>query len=146
MTAPWFVQNVIFDQTGRVRQSNGAGSDLGFLRGPQTAVQVKMATGGMPTTLEHLGGEATCLHLDVTKEADRVAAVETAVNRYGKLDPPVNNAGIAVWGHLADTTPQVWDRVMEVNAKGVFLGTKAVIPELRKAGGGSTLTSLPSQA
>ncbi len=60
---------------------NGAGSDLGFVRGPQTAVQVKMATGGMPTTLEHLGGEATYLHLDVTKEADRVAAVETAVNR-----------------------------------------------------------------
>ena len=59
-------------------------------------MQVKMATGGMPTTLEHLGGEATCLHLDVTKEADRVAAVETAVNRYGKLDILVNNAGIAV--------------------------------------------------
>lgn len=104
-----------------------------------------MATGGMPNTLEHLGGEATYLHLDVTKEADRVAAVETEVNRYGKLDLLVNNGGIAVWRHLADITPQEWDRVMEVNAKGVFLGTKAVIPELRKAGGGSNLTSLPSR-
>ena len=71
----------------------------------------------------------------MTKEADWVGAVETGVNRYGKLDLLVTNAGVAVWGHLADTTKQEWGCVMEVNAKGVFLGTKVVIPELRKAGG-----------
>jgi NAD(P)-dependent dehydrogenase (short-subunit alcohol dehydrogenase family) len=82
-------------------------------------------------------GEAIYLHLDVTNEADWVAAVATAVNRYGKLDILVNNAGVLSWGTLEDTTPEEWDRVMDVNAKGVFLGTKAAIPEMRKAGGGS---------
>ena len=53
------------------------------------------------------------------------------------LDILVNNAGIVSWGVLEDTTPEEWDRVMEVNAKGVFLGTKAAIPEMRRAGGGS---------
>ncbi len=87
--------------------------------------------------IRELGGEATYLHLDVTREADWVGAVETAVRLHGQLDILVNNAGVVSWGRLEDTTPQEWDRVMEVNAKGVFLGTKAVIPEMRKAGGGS---------
>jgi NAD(P)-dependent dehydrogenase (short-subunit alcohol dehydrogenase family) len=82
-------------------------------------------------------GEAIYLHLDVTNEADWAAAVETAVSHYGKLDILVNNAGVVSWGTLEDTTTEEWDRVMDVNAKGVFLGTKAAIPEMRKAGGGS---------
>ena len=89
--------------------------------------------------IRELGGDATYLHLDVTSEADWAAAVETAVNLFGKLDILVNNAGVVSWGTLEDTTPQEWDRVMEVNAKGVFLGTKAAIPEMRKAGGGSII-------
>ena len=87
--------------------------------------------------IRELGGDATYLHLDVTREADWEAAVETATRLHGQLDILVNNAGVVSWGTLEDTTPQEWDRVMEVNAKGVFLGTKAVIPEMRKAGGGS---------
>ena len=91
------------------------------------------------------GGEATYIHLDVTSEADWVAAVQTAVNRYGKLDILVNNAGItgvSVSGgpvSIENATEAAWDRVMEVNAKGVFLGTKYAIPEMRKAGGGSII-------
>jgi 3(or 17)beta-hydroxysteroid dehydrogenase len=87
--------------------------------------------------IREAAGEVIYLHLDVTNEADWAAAVETAVSRYGKLDILVNNAGVVSWGTLEDTTPEEWDRVMDVNAKGVFLGTKAAIPEMRKAGGGS---------
>jgi NAD(P)-dependent dehydrogenase (short-subunit alcohol dehydrogenase family) len=83
------------------------------------------------------GGEANFLHLDVTVEADWIMAVETAVARYGRLDILVNNAGVVSWGTLEDTTLQEWDRVMDVNAKGAFLGTKAAIPAMRKTGGGS---------
>ncbi len=91
------------------------------------------------------GGEAAYTHLDVTSETDWMAAVETAVNRFGKLDILVNNAGItgiqASGGPVSieNATVEGWDRVMAVNAKGVFLGTKYAIPEMRKAGGGSII-------
>ena len=87
--------------------------------------------------IRELGGEATYTHLDVTREADWRSAIDTAVDRYGKLDILVNNAGIAIWKGVEDTTEEDWDRVMAVNAKGVFLGTKHAIPAMRRAGGGS---------
>ena len=89
--------------------------------------------------IRELGGEATYTHLDVTREADWRSAVDTAVDRYGKLDILVNNAGIAIWKGVEDTTEEDWDRVMAVNAKGVFLGTKHSIPAMRRAGGGSII-------
>ena len=87
--------------------------------------------------IHEAGGEATYVHLDVTREADWESAVETAVSRYGKLDVLVNNAGIALRKSIEDTTEEDWDRIMAINAKGVFLGTKQVIPAMRRGGGGS---------
>ncbi len=87
--------------------------------------------------INEIGGECVFVLLDVTQEDQWQQAVETAVTRFGKLDILVNNAGIALRGVLEDTSSEDWDRVMDVNAKGVFLGTKAAIPEMRKAGGGS---------
>ncbi|MCL0047605.1 SDR family NAD(P)-dependent oxidoreductase, partial [Dehalococcoidia bacterium] len=87
--------------------------------------------------IQEIGGEALYIHMDVTKEGDWEKAVSETVNKFGKLDILVNNAGVVSWGNLEDTTPEEWDRVMDVNSKGVFLGTKAVIPEMRKTGGGS---------
>ena len=85
------------------------------------------------------GGECLFLHLDVTDEEDWRSAIEGAVSRFGKLDVLVNNAGIWRGEGVEDTTVEVWDTVMDVNAKGVFLGTKLAIPEMRKAGGGSII-------
>ena len=89
--------------------------------------------------INEMGGECLFVRLDVTSEADWRAAVDTAVTRYGKLDLLVNNAGIVLRKGIEETTEEEWDRVMEVNAKGVFLGTKAAIPEMRRAGGGSII-------
>jgi cyclopentanol dehydrogenase len=83
------------------------------------------------------GGRATYVHLDVTREADWRAAVATAVQTYGRLSVLVNNAGILFRARIEDTSEADWDRIMAVNVKGVFLGTKAAIPALREAGGGS---------
>ena len=85
------------------------------------------------------GGEAVYVRLDVTDEDAWREAVGTAVSRFGKVDILVNNAGIASWNAGDDATVEEWDRIMEVNAKGVFLGTKAVIPAMRTAGGGSII-------
>ena len=88
--------------------------------------------------INELGGDALYLHLDVTSESDWESAVAAAVSRYGKLDILVNNAAIVIQkSAIEDRTADEWDRIFEVNAKGVFLGTKHAIPEMRKAGGGS---------
>ena len=84
------------------------------------------------------GGEAVYVHLDVTSEADWRRAVQEAVSRFGKLNILVNNAGIVIPRvPIEERTGDEWDRVMAVNAKGVFLGTKHAIPAIRRAGGGS---------
>ena len=87
--------------------------------------------------IRELGGEATYLHLDVTRESDWDNAVELAEATYGSLNILVNNAGIVIWKGVEDTSEEDWDRIMAVNAKGVFLGTKHAIPAMRRAGGGS---------
>ena len=85
------------------------------------------------------GGEILFVQLDVTSEESWANAISTTVARFGKLDILVNNAGVGAAGLVEDTTTADWDRVMEVNAKGVFLGTKAAIPALRQGGGGSII-------
>ena len=87
--------------------------------------------------IRQAGGEAAYVHLDVTREADWQKAVATAVSTYGKLDILVNNAGILSRDGIEETSLELWNTVMAVNATGVFLGTKTAIPEMRKAGGGS---------
>ena len=83
------------------------------------------------------GGEAVFIRHNVTSEDDWTRAVESVVGRFGKLDVLVNNAGIFHYATLDQTTAEDWDRVMDVNAKGVFLGTRAVVPAMRRNGGGS---------
>jgi NAD(P)-dependent dehydrogenase (short-subunit alcohol dehydrogenase family) len=90
------------------------------------------------------GGEAVFARLDVTSEADWQQAVAMALRHFGTLNVLINNAGIGGASRLEDTTVEAWDRVMDVNAKGVFLGSKAVIPAMRQAGGGS-IVNISSQ-
>ena len=85
------------------------------------------------------GGQAIFVHLDVTKEEDWQRAVSMAEEVYKRLDILVNNAGISAVGGIEDTTEEEWDRVMDVNAKGVFLGTKYAIPAMQRSGGGSII-------
>ena len=90
------------------------------------------------------GGEALFVRLDVTDEGDWQRAVARAIERFGKLDILVNNAGVGAVSRIEDTTVKDWDHVMDVNAKGVFLGTRAAIPAMRRAGGGS-IVNMSSQ-
>ncbi|MCH8826948.1 MAG: glucose 1-dehydrogenase [Chloroflexi bacterium] len=88
--------------------------------------------------IQELGGDAVYVHLDVTSEADWQRVVRDTIDRYGRLDILVNNAAIIIPRvGIEDRSGDDWDRVFEVNAKGVFLGTKHSIPAMRDSGGGS---------
>ena len=86
------------------------------------------------------GGECLFVRLDVTSEVNWQSAISATVSRFGALHILVNNAGIGgVGGLVEDTSVEEWELVMDINGKGVFLGTKAAIPEMQKAGGGSII-------
>jgi NAD(P)-dependent dehydrogenase (short-subunit alcohol dehydrogenase family) len=87
------------------------------------------------------GGEATFVKVDVSKEADARAMVDHAVATYGRLDCLYNNAGVMPEADhsVIDTEVDVWDQVMAVNVRGVFLGCKHAIPAMEVGGGGSII-------
>ena len=89
--------------------------------------------------LQELGYNVIYVHLDVTSESDWESAIQAAVGAYGKLDILLNNAGILIRKNIEETTEEDWDRIFSINAKGVFLGTKAAIPAMRENGGGSII-------
>ncbi|MDX3744410.1 SDR family NAD(P)-dependent oxidoreductase, partial [Pseudomonas sp.] len=83
------------------------------------------------------GGKADFLKLDVTNEADWHAAVGQVIERAGRIDVLINNAGILILKPVQDTTNEDWDRTFDVNARSVFIGTRTVIPFMKKAGKGN---------
>ena len=89
--------------------------------------------------INETGAECLFVKLDVTSESDWRDAVAAAVSRFGKLDILVNNAGISISGGLEEFTEEMWDRTMDINSKGVFLGTREAIPAMKQAGGGSII-------
>ena len=89
--------------------------------------------------IQYTGGEATYVHLDVTNETDWKSSIKIVLQKYGRLDILVNNAGILIRKGIEDTTTEDWSRIMDINAKGAFLGIKSAIPVMRKSGGGSII-------
>lgn len=85
------------------------------------------------------GGEAIFLQLDVTNPDEWNEVVRHTVQTYERLDILVNNAGIAQRGGLESTSPEDWDRVMAINARGVFLGMQYAVPAMLQSGGGSVI-------
>ncbi len=86
------------------------------------------------------GGRCAYHRLNVTSESDWKGAVDSTISAYGKLDTLVNNAGIGSSSFRVHEEPvERWDATMGVNLKGVFLGTRAVIPTMLVAGGGSII-------
>ncbi len=135
---------------GKVCLITGAGSGMG------RAASVKFAQEGAKIVacdldldavretvamVEAAGGRALGARADVSKEADVKEVVKAGVKAYGKLNVLYNNAGIfpSADHSVVDTDEAVWDKVLAVNVKGVYLVCKHGIPELLAAGGGSVI-------
>lgn len=87
------------------------------------------------------GARALALQLDVTQAAAVSAALQRVLTEFGKLDILCNNAGIGVAGKVAETDESDWDRIMTVNVKGVFLGSKYAIPLFLAQGHGCIINT-----
>ncbi|HKD67068.1 MAG TPA: glucose 1-dehydrogenase [Candidatus Binataceae bacterium] len=83
------------------------------------------------------GGEAIYLHLDISRQRDWTIAVAETVRRFGKLTTLCNVAGIYRTEGTETETMEGWDQLIAINQTGVWLGMKAAIPEMKKAGGGA---------
>jgi 3-oxoacyl-[acyl-carrier protein] reductase len=83
------------------------------------------------------GGKAIGLACDVARYSEVKTAVDTAKNQFGRLDILVNNAGVIdPISHLAESDPEEWGKVVDINLKGVYHGLRAAIPEMEKQGSG----------
>lgn len=93
----------------------------------------------LASSISATGAKCIFVPLDVRSLSDWKSAVGAATSVYGKLNVLVNNAGVTSRKMLLDSTAEDWDVVMDINAKGSFLGIKASIPSLRQCGGGSII-------
>jgi NAD(P)-dependent dehydrogenase (short-subunit alcohol dehydrogenase family) len=87
------------------------------------------------------GGEAASVQADVSVAADVERMVRETVERWGRIDILFNNAGIEFGLPVTQVPEEEWDRLIDVNLKGVFLGCKYAIPEMLKQGGGSIVNT-----
>ena len=137
--------------SGKVAIVTGAGYDGQFL-GTGSATAQLLATQGASVGLVDMdgeraahtascvadaGGECLVVVADVADADACQGAVDKVVERYGRLDILINNAGIATGGSVVDIDIEVWDRVMDVNLKSVMLMSRFAIPRMRSAGGGA---------
>ena len=87
--------------------------------------------------LKQVGSEALAVECDVTRAADTERLVKAAEDCFGKVNVLVNNAGALSVSTVETISEEEWDRVMATNVKGPFLMSRAVLPAMRRAGGGS---------
>jgi NAD(P)-dependent dehydrogenase (short-subunit alcohol dehydrogenase family) len=88
-----------------------------------------------------VNGEAHFVYTDVTNPAEIKNIVDTAIERYGKIDILHNNAGVALGGNVVETTDDIWNKVVEVNLTSVFRFCKLIIPHMIQNGGGSIINT-----
>src|SRR5882672_4311033 len=88
------------------------------------------------TLADELGNHAIFSRLDVTSEEDWTATVAAAEDAFGPVSVLINNAGIVRFGRIEQTEPAAWRQVIDINLTGSYLGIRAVVPSMRKTGGG----------
>ena len=95
------------------------------------------ATESLKSEARKLGLQLDVLEADVSKVADVQRVIEFSLHRYGVINGLVNNAAIGPLGNILETPEELWDRIIDVNLKGMYLACKAVLPNMIQHGGGS---------
>jgi NAD(P)-dependent dehydrogenase (short-subunit alcohol dehydrogenase family) len=96
--------------------------------------------------LREEGLEVRGVRADVTSSADMKKLMDLAIETYGGVDVLVNSAGVQRYGTVVETEEEVWDEVLDVNLKGIYLASRYAIPEMRKRGGGAIVNLSSVQA
>lgn len=134
------------EMEGKVAIVTGAGSGIGratailFAAEGANVLVVDVSDEGGSATVDLIsqkfGKEKSVFaKTDVSRGEDVKRMVETAIEKFGKLDVVFNNAGIYEWTSVEDTPTEIWDRIIAVNLRGAFLGTKYSVPSLKKTRG-----------
>jgi NAD(P)-dependent dehydrogenase (short-subunit alcohol dehydrogenase family) len=133
---------------GKVCMITGAGSGIGqasarlFAREGAKVVVADIDLDAARATVEEIGvsgGQSVAEQVDVTDQAQAEALAGRVVERFGQVDVLFNNAGIGGVGDVLETEPDLFDRVMRVNVKGLYLMTRAVVPQMIKQRSGSII-------
>jgi len=149
--SPESLENIMRLQS-KVALITGGGSGIGkascllFAREGAKVVVVDLSSETAEATAKEIrdaGGDARAVAADVSKAKDAEAMVGFAEKSYGRLDVVFNNAGVfhPKDESVTDTPEEIWDFVIDVNLKGVFLGCKYAVPALLRAGGGSIVNT-----
>ncbi|MCG7598002.1 SDR family oxidoreductase [Mycobacterium sp. PSTR-4-N] len=134
--------------TGQVVAITGASSGIGeatarllSARGARVVVAARR-TDRLAALVQELPNDAVAVSADVTAAADVQRVVDTAVERFGRLDVLVNNAGIATIGEMAAGDVAGWDAMIDVNVRGVLYGIAAALPVFHRQGRGHIVTTV----
>lgn len=120
----------------------GGGSGIGratcvlFAREGATVVVADKSGEAAKTVAEGLGQQGVAMEVDVADRGSVERLIGAVVDRFGRLDVLVNNAGFGFAGTVVETDPDAWDKLMAVNVNGVFYGCKYAIPAMQAHGGG----------
>ena len=143
----------LFDLTGKAAIVTGGGSGIG------RAVTVRLAEAGAAvmvtdidieaanTTVDRIrksGGEAMAIRADAGSVADAETVARAAIDSFGRLDILVNNAGIFPHSSVLDITEELWDRVFNVNLKGVFFYSQSAVRHMISLGNGGNIVNISS--
>ena len=124
--------------TGGARGQGAAEAELFVQAGAQVVITDVLDEEGQATA-ERLGAGCEFMHHDVTSESEWQSVVDTIVERHGRLDVLVNNAGIFKVVGLIETTLQMWEQMLSINQTGVFLGMRTAAPAMKASGSGSII-------
>ncbi|WP_346889670.1 glucose 1-dehydrogenase [Clostridium sp. UBA1056] len=133
--------NNLFDLTGKVAIVTGASSGLGadaarayaeYGASVALLARRKDKLDHVVKEIEDKGGKALAVQCDVSDEQSIKSAVEEVMSHFGQIDILLNNAGVATGGSVENISVEAWDKVMDINVKGIFLMSKYVVPHMKE--------------